>query len=520
MNEQIAVEHRLISENLRGGVKPHPLRLRRLGIDTYREAVIYMREDCRICRSEGFEARSRILVRHNSHSIIATLNVVNNSLLAAGEAGLSEAAWHLLGAEEGDFIELSHPPALASLGKVRAKVYGKHLDAQDYKEIIADIAAGLFSDIDLAAFITACAGERLAQDEIINLTKAMIESGERLSWNGNAPIMDKHSVGGLPGNRTTLIVVPIIAAFGLTMPKISSRAITYPAGTADAMSTLAPVNLSLPEMRRVVEREGGCIVSDGTLKLNPAHDFLIRIERALDINGAGQMIASVLSKKVSSGMTHIVLDIPVGQPGKVPTFKAASSLGKLLSLVGHTVGLSVQTIISDGAQPVGRGIGPALEAKDVLAVLQNAPDAPEDLRERSLVLAGRILEMSQAVAEGQGRKIAAQILADGRAWQKFLNICEVQGGFREPSRADFTQPIVTQNAGIVTTIDNRKLARIAKLAGAPRAQSAGLELHAPVGCKVEIGQPLYTIHAETTEELHYALEYVGNTVGIFNVEET
>ncbi len=518
MNELIAVENRLTSENLHGGNKPHSRRLRRLGIDTYREAVIYMREDCFVCRSEGFEARSRISVRHNSHSIIATLNVVNNELLAPDEAGLSEAAWRLLDAEEGDWVELAHPPALASLGKVRAKIYGKYLDAEDYKEIIGDIAAGRYSDIDVAAFITACAGERLAQDEIINLTKAMIETGERLSWNGSAPIMDKHSVGELPGNRTTLIVVPIVAAFGLTMPKISSRAITSPAGTADTMATLAPVNLSLSEMRRVVEREGGCIVWGGALKLSPADDFLIRVERALDVDSKGQMVASVLSKKVIVGSTHVFLDIPVGQTAKVRTFEEASSLGKLLSLVGRAVGLSIQTIISDGTQPVGRGIGPALEARDVLAVLQNETDAPEDLRERALILAGNILEMSQTVAEGQGRKIAAQILADGRAWQKFLNICEAQGGFREPIRADFTQTIVAQNAGIVTTIDNRKLARVAKLAGAPRAQSAGLELHAPIGYKVEAGQPLYTIHAETTEELDYALEYVGNTIEIINVE--
>lgn len=519
MNEQFAVENCPIGGNLHGGDKSRFLRLRRLGIDTYREAVIYMREDCSVCRSEGFEAQSRISVRCNSHSIIATLNVVKNGLLASDEVGLSEAAWKLLGAEEGDFIELAHPPALASLGKVRAKIYGKRLGAEDYKEIIGDIAAGRFSDIDTAAFITACAGERLAQDEIINLTKAMIETGERLSWNGNAPIMDKHCIGGLPGNQTTLLVVPIIAAFGLKMPKISSRAITSPAGTADTMETLTNVNLSIEEIKKVVEQEGGCIVSGDELKLNPADNFLSRIEHALEINGAGQMIASVLSKKVVCGATHVVIDIPVGQTAKVSTFEAASSLGKLLSLVGSAVGLSIQTMISDGSQPVGRGIGPALEARDVLAVLKNEQNAPADLRERALILAGRILEMSQTVAEGQGQKIAAQILADGRAWRKFINICEAQGGFREPPRADFKKIITAQNAGIVTAIDNRKLARVAKLAGAPRAQSAGLELHIPVGGKVESEQPLYTIHAENKEELIYALEYVGNTAGIFDVEE-
>lgn len=500
------------------GAKTNSLRLRRLGIDAYTEAVIYMRADCQICRSEGFEAQSRVFVRHNSNSIIATLNVVKDGLLVPGEAGLSEIAWQLLNAEEGNYIEVSPPPTLESLNKVRAKIYGKHLSESDYREIISDIAENRYSDIDLSAFITACAGERMEQDEIVGLTKAMIETGERLSWNG-APIMDKHCVGGLPGNRSTLLIVPIVAAFGLTMPKTSSRAITSPAGTADTMETLAPVNLDLKEMRRVVEREGGCVVWGGARKLHSADDILIRVERALEIYSQGQMIASVLSKKVASGSTHVVLDIPVGATAKIRSFEAAQELSRQLKTIGNAVGLNIQTIVSDGSQPVGRGIGPALEARDVLAVLQNDKTAPDDLRERALILAGHILEMSALVVEGQGRKTAQKILEDGRALKKFIAICEAQGGLREPTRADFTQPIVAGNTGIVTAIDNRKMARVAKLAGAPRAQSAGLELHAPIGCKVEIGQPLYTVHAEAAGELDYALEYVGNTAGIINVEE-
>lgn len=493
------------------------LRLRRLSIDTYHEAVIYMREDCSVCRSEGFEAQSRILVKHNGDSIIATLNVVKSELLAPGEASLSEVAWQKLKAEEGQYIELSHPPSLESLSKVRAKIYGKHLDESDYYEIITDITENRYSDINLSAFITACAGERMEQDEIISLTKAMIDAGERLIWQRSL-VMDKHCVGGLPGNRTTLLIVPIIAAFGLTMPKTSSRAITSPAGTADTMETLAPVTLGLKEMQHVVEKEGGCIVWGGAVKLSPADDILIRVERALDIDSEGQLIASVLSKKAAAGSTHVILDIPVGATSKIRGFEAAQKLSRKLKVVGEAVGLKIQTIISDGSQPVGRGIGPALEARDVLAVLQNEKNAPEDLRERALILAGYILEMSGQVNEGQGRKIAHEILETGRAWQKFLAICEVQGGLRELPHAKFKEPIIAQTAGIVTAVDNRKLARVAKLAGAPRAQSAGVEFYTPIGFKVEVGQPLYTIHAETAGELNYALQFVKGSQSVVNIE--
>ena len=524
MSELTAVNYTLektTSVHDRHEQKPHELRLRRLGIDTYSEAVIYMRGDCHVCRSEGFEAQSRILVGNASSFIVATLNVVHNNLLEPGEAGLSEAAWRMLGAREGEIARLSHPPALESLAHVRAKIYGRHLNGSHYREIITDIVNGRYSDIDLSAFITACAGERMEQDEIISLTEAMIETGERLDW-GRSLVMDKHCVGGLPGNRTTLLIVPIIAAFGLTMPKTSSRAITSPAGTADTMETLAPVNLDVKKMRLVVEREGGCIVWGGAVNLSPADDLLIRIERALDIDSESQLIASVLSKKAAAGSTHVILDIPVGATAKVRSFEAARRLSRQLKTIGNAVGLTVQTILSDGSQPVGRGIGPALEARDVLAVLQNAKNAPDDLRERALILAGNILEMAGAVAEGKGGKTAKRILDDGLAWQKFVGICEAQGGFREPKRAAFTRPGTSQNAGIVTTIDNRKLARVAKLAGAPRAPTAGLELHAPVGCKTEPGQQLYTVHAETAGELDYAFQFIEssrNSSAIVNVEE-
>lgn len=518
MNKQAVMNHYETEElNCNKGGQTNRLWLRRLGIDTYHEAVIYMREDCSICRSEGFEAQSRILVKHNEDSIIATLNVVKNDLLAPGEASLSEVAWLKLNADEGQWIELSHPPLIDSLSKVRAKIYGKHLSEYDYREIIRDITENRYSDIDLSAFISACAGERMEQDEIISLTKAMIAAGERLDWQ-HSLVMDKHCVSGLLGNRTTLLIVPIIAAFGLTMPKTSSRAITSPAGTADTMETLAPVTLNLKQMQRVVEKEGGCIVWNGAVKLSPADDILIRVERALDIDSEGQLIASVLSKKAAVGSTHVILDIPVGTTAKVRSFETAQKLSRKFKVVGEAVGLKIQTIISDGSQPVGCGIGPALEARDVLAVLQNEKNAPDDLRERALILAGYILEMSGQVTEGKGRKIAQEILETGRAWEKFLAICEAQGGLRELTRAKFIEPILAQTTGIVTAVDNRKLARVAKLAGAPQAQTAGVEFLAPISFRVEIGQPLYTVHAETAGELNYALEYIKSNPGIINVE--
>ena len=495
----------------------HALRLKRLGIDTYQEPVIYMRSDCHVCRAEGFEAQSRVQVAHNGHAIVATLNVVTGDLLALDEAGLSEAAWRRLGARAGDAVALSHPPVLESLGRVRAKVYGERLGDADMRAIVRDIAAGRYADIHLSAFIAACAGNRLDLDETVALTRAMIDAGEHLAWR-HAPVVDKHCVGGLPGNRTTLIVVPIVAAFGLTMPKTSSRAITSPAGTADVMETLTEVDLDVPAMRRVVEREGGCVVWGGAMRLSPADDILIRVERPLDLDSEGQLVASVLSKKAAAGSSHVVIDVPVGETAKVRSCEAAQALSHRLMETGRAIGLTVHTVVTDGTQPVGRGIGPALEARDVLAVLRREAGAPADLRERALQLAGAVLEFAPGIAPGEGVRRARKILGDGRAWTKFEAVCTAQGGLRMPPVAAHTRAVTSARRGRVTAIDNRRLARVAKLAGAPRAPAAGLDLHVPLGTEVEAGQPLFTVHAEAPGELAYALDYVAAQPGIVRVE--
>lgn len=487
---------------------PNALRVRRMGIDTYQEPVVYMRADCHICKSEGFEAQSRIEIRYEKRSIIATLNVVyDKRLLDSDEAGLSEAAWRFLRPAAGERVGLSHPPPLESLSHVRAKVYGQRLLDVEMTAIVGDIAAGRYADIHLSAFITACAGNRLDLEETTALTRAMIGAGDRLAW-FEPIVVDKHCVGGLPGNRTTLLVVPIVTAFGLTMPKTSSRAITSPAGTADAMETLAPVNLDIAAMRKVVDREGGCIVWGGSVQLSPADDVLIRVERPLDLDSEGQLVASVLSKKAAAGSNHVVIDIPVGPTAKVRSDDAAKTLGQRLIDVGREVGLNVRVVITDGSQPVGRGVGPALEARDVLAVLQGKKTAPRDLRVRALRLAAEILEMSETVLPGNGFDEAAAVLDDGRAWKKFQGICEAQGGMREPPVAAYTHVVTAPHAGRMLSIDNRRLARLAKLAGAPKAPAAGLELHTPLGTRVTAGQPILTVHAEAPGELAYALQYL------------
>ncbi len=496
----------------------HRLRLRQLGIDTLQERVVYMRRDCHVCRSEGFSAQSRVRVLLGARSLIATIHVVDDHLLGPGEAGLSAAAWRALSAEPGGEIVVAHAPPLESLAHVRAKIYGHRLGADALRTIVRDIASGLYSDVHISSFVTSCAGDRLDLPEVVALTRAMIDAGERLRWERRI-VADKHCVGGLPGNRTTLILVPIVAACGVTIPKTSSRAITSPSGTADAMETLAPVDIDLARMRRVVDRTGGCIAWGGALALSPADDVLIGVERALDLDSEGQLVASVLSKKAAAGATHVVIDMPVGPTAKVRDGRQATRLEELLTAVGVAVGLVVKIVRSDGRQPVGRGIGPALEARAACSVLQRAPDRPLDLERRAVELAAEALAMAGAASGDLALAMAWAALEDGRAWRKFQAICEEQGGMREPPVAPFRRTVVAVAEGVVAEIDNRRLARVAKLAGAPHDRAAGVEIEAPLGSRVAAGGPLFTVHAESRGELEYALDYARAQPSILRVEE-
>jgi len=494
----------------------HRLRARRVGVFAQDEALVFMRRDCAVCRSEGLAPRARVLLRSGPAEAVATLIQVADHVVEVDEAGLSEAAWAQLGVKEGATVSVSHAPELVSAGALRRRIFGHRLADADFAGLMAEVAAGRLSEIQIAAFLTACSTLPLDDHETLGLTRAMVDAGERLDW-GRTPILDKHSIGGLPGNRTSPLVVAIVAAHGLTIPKTSSRAITSPAGTADTMETLTRVDLSLAEIRKVVEREQGCLAWGGAVNLSPADDVLIRVERALDIDPEGQLIASVLSKKIAAGATHVVIDMPVGPTAKVRDEETAARLMDRMARIARTLGLEAHVVTSDGAQPVGRGVGPALEALDVLAVLQGRPEGPADLREKAAVLAGALLELGGAAPQGAGPALAEATLADGRAWRKFQAICEAQGGLREPPTAAHRMPLLAAAAGRVAAIDNRRLGRLAKLAGAPDAKAAGLIVHVRLGDAVEAGAPLLTVHAETAGELDYAMAYAAANLDLIAV---
>lgn len=482
------------------------LTLKRVGIDTYPESTALLSRACVIYRAEEFQALRKIEVTSDGAHLLANLIIVDDpAIVGPDELGLGEQAFDRLGLPEGTKVRIAQAAPPRSLEAIRAKITGRTLSKAEIEAIIADITAHRYSPMEIAAFLVSSASFTTTA-EMLDLTEAMARVGNRLTW--ETPIVvDKHCIGGIPGNRTSMIVVPIVAAHGLTVPKTSSRAITSPAGTADTMEVLARTNLTTQEMRQVVERQKGCLVWGGHVNLSPADDILISVERPLRIDTPEQMVASILSKKVAAGSTHLVVDIPIGPTAKVRDHEDGIRLRKMFEYVGDKMGLYIDVVFSDGTQPVGRGVGPVLEARDVMAVLRNEPGAPADLRERAVLLAGRMLDFDPQLRGGAGHVRAQELLTSGRALEAMERIIDAQGRNAAPHPlGPLTRELTSPRDGVVTAIDCYRIGRIARLAGAPMDKGAGIDLLRKVGETVRKGEPIYRIHACVAADFRFATE--------------
>ena len=496
---------------------PGGLTLKRVAIDTWRENVAYLHRDCAVVRAEGFQALSKVEVRANGKRILATLNVVDDErIVGCGELGVSEDAFAQLAVVDGHPAAVSQAEAAESVPALFRKINGERLGREEFRAIISDIAGHRYSKIELTAFVVACNRSELDREEVSFLTEAMIATGRRLDWR-QPLVVDKHCIGGIPGNRTSMLVVPIVAAYGLVCPKTSSRAITSPAGTADTMEVLANVELPFEQLTDIVREHHGCLAWGGTADLSPADDVLISVERPLALDSPGQMVASILSKKIAAGATHLVLDIPIGPTAKVRSMPEAQRLRRLFEYVAQRLHLSLDVVITDGRQPVGRGVGPVLEARDVMQVLECHPDAPNDLRQKSLRLAGRLIECSPDVRGGDGFSIARDILDSGRALAQMRAIIEAQGDRRfehqRPPLGPISFEVCAPQAGVVTGIDNLQIPQIARLAGAPKVKGAGVDLFAKLGDTVRTGQPLYRVYGAYPADMAFARQACARSSG-------
>jgi len=234
---------------------------------------------------------------------------------------------------------------------------------------------------------------------------------------------------------------------------------------------------------------------------------MITVERPMGVDTEAQMVASILAKKKTAGATHALIDVPLGETAKVRSAEGAQYLAGLFRAVARGIELEVDVVVTHAEAPIGRGIGPRLETIDVLAVLRRTPDAPGDLREKSLYLAARILELVGAVPPHEGYRRAREALDSGAAERKLDEIVAAQGRRAPVPEAPHRCTIAAPADGRIGAIDCWAIAKVAKLAGAPASPAAGIWVVRGLGEVVARGEPLYVIHAQTAEQLTFAREF-------------
>lgn len=448
----------------------------------------------------GVHSSDRVNITYKNQKIIAIVNIATN--FPHNHIGLYEEISKTLGIKAGEDVEVQLAQIPEALSYVRAKIRGERLRENEIKSIVRDVVERHLSDVELASFVTALYIRGLSMSEIEILSKAMVETGKTLNLN-KSPILDKHSIGGMPGDKTSILIVPIIAAAGLIIPKTSSRAITSPAGTADRVETLCPVNLTIEEIKEVVEKTNGCMVWGGALELAPADDLFIQVEYPLGIDPL--LLPSIMSKKKAMGATHIVIDIPTGRGVKIKTIEEAHTLAQDFIDLGKRLGIDVQCAITFGEQPLGYTIGPALEAKEALSTIMG--NGPADLKEKAVNVAGILFEM---VGIENGKKKAESILRSGEAERKLREIIGAQGGNSKIMPDDIKigdkkAEVTTTEDGRVLWINNESIAQVAREAGAPKEKGSGVMLKVKLEDQIRKGEILFEIYAERSTKLEAAL---------------
>lgn len=460
----------------------------------------------------------RIKIMKGKRIETAVVDIADGSkIVQRGIIGLFNEVVESLELKDNDIVNVMVARKPLSIDYIKRKLDGQRLNEKEINQIVWDIVHNKLSAVELAYFVAACYTNVMTTQETILLTRAMVKHGDLLKLD-KYPVIDKHSIGGIPGNRTTLVVVPIMAAAGYYIPKTSSRSITSAAGTADTMEVLAKVTFPIEKMKQIVLKAKGCVVWGGSLNLAPADDKIISVERPLEIDAESQLLASIMAKKHSVSSTHILIDIPTGKDAKVKSLHEALRLKREFEKIGRKLNKHVRVLITDGIQPIGNGVGPALEARDVLWVLKRDPRRPLDLEKKCLMMCANLFNM---LGIKNGYKKSFEILDSGKAFSKMLEIIKAQGG-KEIAAEDipigkFVHDVLSPKTGKVFRIDNIAVSRIARVAGAPRDKGAGIYLYKHVRDRVKKGEKLFTIYAESKNELEYAKD-MAKTMKAFEVK--
>ena len=439
------------------------------------------------------------------------LKVYTNDKYPENTIGISSVTAKEHGIRKGDEVVLKEIASEHIIHLIHKKMRGEQLKEEEIDSIFQAIDKNLMQPTQIAVLMALFQVQGLTSDETTSIAKAIIKNSAMIKPK-KKPVVDKHSIGGIAGNRITPIMIPVLAAAGLTVPKVSTRAITSPAGTIDTVELLMPCDLQLEEMINVVDTTGGCIVSGETVGLADISDKIISVLETIKIDPKEFMVASILSKKIAAGSEYVLIDLPTGKGAKVVHRENAHEVGSLFTSIGYALKIKLDCIISPGDRPIGSMIGPALEARDVLRILTDQSGSA-DLMRKALSLSGIIFEAHNWCPRGYGYEYSEEILRSGKALTKFKEIVAAQGGNENISVddipvADYKESITATSDGVVYAVDSAAISTLARQAGAPTDKTAGVHLQIKRGDRFKKGDTLFEIHSSSEGRLTAATKLV------------
>ncbi|MFV2041286.1 MAG: AMP phosphorylase, partial [Candidatus Hydrothermarchaeales archaeon] len=425
----------------------------------------------------GLHVKDRVRLTSDGKVAVGIVNIASKDL-EPGTVLVSPEISRSCGLTSGQTVELAPAKKPLSVAFIKKKMDKETLSKDEFLAIVKDVLENRLSETEIAAFIAALYINEMTMNETESLTRTLAETGEIINFEDRV-IFDKHSIGGVPGNKVTLLIVPIVAAAGLTIPKTSSRAITSASGTADTMEVLAPVTFNAEEIVGIVNQVNGIICWGGGVNLAPADDLFIKVEHPLALDPHNLALCSVMAKKIATGTNFLVIDLPMGNGTKIKDLEEAEKYAHDFIELGRRIHIKCECLITYGDKPVGRAVGPALEAQEALRALEG--EGPSSLIEKSTGIAGVLLEAGGAAARGEGKKKALEILKSGEALLKMKEIIAAQGGDPNVTSNDikpgkYNASVLAESEGYIVSVNNKAVVDIARAAGAPRDKGAGLLL--------------------------------------------
>ena len=399
---------------------------------------------------------------------------------------------------------------------IRKKRDGKELSTEEINFVVRDYTAGELPDYQISAWLMAVLLKGMTRAETAALTHAMLHSGETLEWSDfPQKKVDKHSTGGV-GDKTSLILAPIVAAGGLLVPMISGRGLGHTGGTLDKLEAIPGfnVNLSAAQMREVLKKCGACMIGQ-TASIVPADKKMYALR---DVTGTVEspalICASIMSKKLAEGIDALVLDVKIGSGAFMKQEPDAVHLAELMVETGERMGKKMAALITDMDQPLGLAVGNALEVVECIEVLRGG--GPRDLLDLSLELSAWMFYLGGRTGSvDKGRELAAQLVANGKAFENFRQMVGLQGGDVRAiddisllPTARYRLDIVSRDGGQITGIDSEKIGIASLVLGGGRSTkedvinpAVGIMIHKKAGDKVSAGEPLCTLYYDSNAQL-------------------